>query len=108
MEISPIGTIDPTAGIYTTTMYAAMAPAYTDTILHILLDNDIDGSGLNKQNKYGMTALHLMIKSGSTQRLKLMLMHKSRGFFVSGGEHLAVLSPTRHRSQEDEATKHED
>lgn len=61
---------------YTPIMYAAMAPAYADVILQILLDNDIDGSGLNKQNKYGMTALHLMIKSGSARRLKLMLSYK--------------------------------
>ena len=58
---------------YTPIMYAALSPPYADVILRILLDSDQNMEALNKQNKYGSTALHLMIETRNVERLKLML-----------------------------------
>ena len=58
---------------YTPIMYAALSPPYADKILQMLLDSDRQNEALNKQNKYGSTALHLMIETRNVGRLKMML-----------------------------------
>ena len=61
---------------YTPIMYAAISPPHADIILQMLLESEHDSKALNRQNKYGSTALHLMIKTRNVHRLKLMLSYK--------------------------------